>query len=176
MLTKGLLSFRPTDTGFRVHFIYETLSTESVRLRHSLGMWRLILESDWATRSHAQFPCGTKKNALRKNRHTKMSMAKTWPHSFPRSCSCEHTWSSLRVSVSTSSLASGDIASKLDTNTRTSTDCGSGCWKTPCKIFTDRTRYQQFFTEETTLGPVEPTRQKEREVRVGWRQDPCYNN
>lgn len=56
--------------------------------------------------------------------------------------------------------SSRDIASKVlpDTKTRTPTDCRLGRWK----VFPDRTRYRQLFTEENLLlRPVEPAQEEE---------------
>lgn len=126
MLTKGFLSFTQTRFLFTL-LIWNASSTESVRLRHSSGMWLLILEWDWSTRSHAQFPpVASKRTSFKRVCLQKRVSACLWRiHDLDsscssdkvkwglRSCSSEQKWSLLHASPSTGSSISRDIASKV---------------------------------------------------------------
>ena len=135
-------------------------------------MWLLILEWDWSTRSHAHFPhVASKRTSFKRVCLKKEVSACLWrTHDLDsscssdkvkwglRSCSSEQEWSLQHASPSR------DIASKVCWTQLPGRPLtvGQGARKTLCKVFTDRTRYQQLFTEETLLRPVEPAMRGKR--------------
>lgn len=77
-------------------------------------------------------------------------------------------------------FVSGDIASKLDTNTRTSTDCGPGCWKTPDLHWQNPISAILHRRNRARAGGTW-RRQQEGQVRgragvIFINHDPCYYN